>query len=321
MGTAFRRTGPGVVAGTLVVASIAVLLLGLPALSERGGQGAVLPGGVVLLHGLGRSENNMRILEWRLEALGHRVCNVGYDTRVATIEAATEEVAGAIATCALGAGPVHFVTHSLGGLVLRALLPRHPELRTGRAVMLAPPNQGSEIADRLRDLGWLAPVLGPLAVQLGTRPEDLPERLPVPGIAFGVIAGDVWINPAGPLWLPAPHDGTVSVESTRLEGMRDHLVLPYTHTFIVAAGPVAAQVDTFLRHGRFDPEGEAAGSSRRGLGGAGIDSLPSAGLKAHASFPPPRLEAERSERIRSSGSLPIGRWRSIPGASSSRRRQ
>jgi len=174
---------------------------------------------------------------------------------VERIEDAAEEVAGAIADCGPGAGPVHFVTHSLGGLVLRALLPRHPELGGGRAVMLAPPNQGSEIADRVRELGWLAPVLGPLAVQLGTRPQDLPKRLPVPEIAFGVIAGDDWINPAGPLWLPSPHDGTVSVESTRLEGMRDHIVLPYTHTFIVAAEPVAAQVDTFLRHGRFDPEG------------------------------------------------------------------
>jgi hypothetical protein len=70
-------------------------------------------------------------------------------------------------------------------------------------------------------------VLGPLAGQLGTRPGDLPSRLPSPSIPFGVIAGNQWINPAGLLWLPSPHDGTVSVESTRLEGMDDHLVVPY----------------------------------------------------------------------------------------------
>lgn len=248
-----RRIGIGV-GGILVAGSIVSFLVGLPVLASREEGGITGQGTVVLLHGLGRSENNMRILEWRLEALGHRVCNVGYDTRVPTIEAATEEVAQAIEGCDPGEGPLHFVTHSLGGLVLRALLPRHPELPTGRAVMLAPPNQGSEIADRLRKLGWLAPVLGPLAAQLGTRPEDLPKRLPVPQIPFGVIAGDEWINPAGPFWLPAPHDGTVSVASTRLEGMEDHIVLPYTHTFIVAAAPVAAQVDRFLRHGRFGPE-------------------------------------------------------------------
>ena len=103
-------------------------------------------------------------------------------------------------------------------------------------------------------------MLGPLAAQLGTRDEDLPHALPVPPIPFGVIAGDEWINPAGPLWLPAPHDGTVSVASTRLDGMRDHLVMPYSHTSIVAAGAVAAQVDRFLRHARFAPE-EAASAS------------------------------------------------------------
>ncbi|MEM9177295.1 MAG: alpha/beta hydrolase [Myxococcota bacterium] len=247
MGNARRR----VIGGAVFVLFVLGLSLGGLALATRDGEARPGEGTVVLLHGLGRSEANMKILEWRLEARGHRVCNVGYDTRVATIEAATDEVAAAMSRCGVGSGPVHFVTHSLGGLVLRALLPRHPGFRPGRAVMLAPPNHGSEIADRLRELDWLEPVMGPLAAQLGTRPEDLPRSLPVPSMPFGVIAGDDWINPAGPLWLPAPHDGTVSVASTRLEGMQDHLVLPYTHTFIVTAGPVAEQVDTFLRRGRF----------------------------------------------------------------------
>ena len=82
--------------------------------------------------------------------------------------------------------------------------------------MLAPPNRGSEIADHLAELGWLEPVMGPLAAQLGTGEDDLPRRLPPPNMPFGVIAGDDWINPAGPLWLPTPHDGTVSVETVRL---------------------------------------------------------------------------------------------------------
>ena len=207
---------------------------------------------VVLLHGLGRSRNNMLILEWRLEARGYRVCNIGYDTRVDRIEDAVESVRATIESCRKGQGQVHFVTHSLGGLVLRALLDSHEFPEAGRAVMLAPPNRGSEIADRLRDLGWLEPIMGRLATQLGTGAEDLPQRLPSPSIPFGVIAGDEWINPAGPLWLPGPHDGTVSVASTRLSGMSDHIVLPYTHTFIVNADPVAHQVDTFLRSERFD---------------------------------------------------------------------
>lgn len=208
-------------------------------------------GSVVLLHGLGRSALNMKILEWRLQGRGYQVCNLGYDTRVPRIEDAVAQVLPAIRACAERPGPVHFVTHSLGGLVLRALLAEHALPEAGRAVMLAPPNRGSEISDRIRQLGFVGELLGPLSIQLGTRPEDLPGRLPPPPIPFGVIAGDAWINPAGPLWLPSPHDGTVSVERTRLDGMADHLVLPVTHTFIMNARSVADQVDTFLRQGRF----------------------------------------------------------------------
>lgn len=206
---------------------------------------------IVLLHGLGRSATNMLILEWRLEARGYRVCNIGYDTRVPRIEDAIAEVYTALEACRTDGGRLHFVTHSLGGLVLRGLLSSHTLAELGHAVMLAPPNRGSEIADRLRAWGWLGPVMGPLSTQLGTGEEDLPQQLPVPTIPFGVIAGDQWINPAGPLWLPSPHDGTVSVASTRLAGMRDHIVMPYTHTFIMNAAPVADQIDAFLRHGRF----------------------------------------------------------------------
>ena len=224
-----------------------------PSASKRSGET------IVLLHGLGRSAANMLILRWRLEARGYRVCNIGYDTRVARLEDAIDEVYSEIVACREGAGPLHFVTHSLGGLVLRGLLGGRSIEGLGRAVMIAPPNGGSEIADRLARLGWFEPVMGALSTQLGTGLNDLPRRLPIPPIPFGVIAGDRWINPTGPLWLPAPHDGTVSVASTRLEGMQDHIVLPYTHTFIVNAGPVADQVDRFLRHGRLE---SASGPSK-----------------------------------------------------------
>jgi triacylglycerol lipase len=206
---------------------------------------------VVLLHGLGRSSANMLILKWRLQARGYRVCNVGYDTRVDSIEAASDGVFAALADCVDARQQTHFVTHSLGGLVLRSLLDRHVIEQPGRAVMLAPPNQGSEIADWIRRLPISDGLMGRLAGQLGTRAEDLPRDLPIPSIAFGVIAGDRWINPVGPWLLPAPHDGTVSVASTRLDGMSDHLVLPYTHTFIMNSAEVASQVDAFLRTGRF----------------------------------------------------------------------
>jgi pimeloyl-ACP methyl ester carboxylesterase len=217
---------------------------------------------VVLLHGLGRSARNMLILKWRLQGRGYHVCNVDYDSRVDALETAADAVHASLEECVTTDGPVHFVTHSLGGLVLRSLLERHPPSRAGRAVMLAPPNAGSEIADHFRGSVWTRSILGPLADQLGTGADDLPRRLPIPSIPFGVIAGNQWINPAGPLWLPGPHDGTVSVASTRLPGMLDHIVLPYTHTFIMNPARVADQIEAFLEQGRFLHPARTSGPPR-----------------------------------------------------------
>ena len=247
----------------LFTAGVLALWLGaaIPAVSEEAQGTATGPEAnerqngrqevIVLLHGLGRSARNLLILEWRLRAKGYRVCNVDYDTRVGGIEEILRDVGPQVAACEEGAQSVHFVTHSLGGLVLRALLESQPLPKARRAVMLAPPNRGSEIADRLRAWNVTSAVLGPLAGQLGTRETDLPQRLPMPRIPFAVIAGDRWVNPVGPLWLPAPHDGTVSVASTKLDGMADHLVVPHTHTFIMNSSQVANQIDAFLQEGRF----------------------------------------------------------------------
>jgi pimeloyl-ACP methyl ester carboxylesterase len=220
-------------------------------------------GTVVLLHGLGRSSANMLILKWRLQSRGYGVCNVGYDTRAESIEAATDSVFDSIRERGGEAGPVHFVTHSLGGLVLRCLLDRHAIPSAGRAVMLAPPNRGSEIADSIRSSTLARGLFGPLLGQLGTRPQDIPRSLPVPSIPFGIIAGTHWINPIGPFLLSGPHDGTVTVASTRLEGMSDHLVVPHTHTFIMNPPEVARQVDQFLRRGRFDHPASSHGVASR----------------------------------------------------------
>lgn len=213
---------------------------------------------VVLLHGLGRSARDLALLEHRLERLGYAVCNVDYDSRAASIEAVTAVVSSAIEACGFERGPLHFVTHSMGSLVLRALARDGRLPQGGRAVLLAPPSSGSELADRLGGSRWFGVLLGPLAPRLGTGGEDLPARLPPPSIPFGVVAGDRAWNPLGWLWLPGPHDGTVAVARTRLPGMSDHIVLPYTHTFIAWAPAVARQVDVFLRTGRFERAGARA---------------------------------------------------------------
>ena len=117
--------------------------------------------------------------------------------------------------------------------------------------MLAPPNQGSELADIANGSTLLRTMLGPTVVQLGTGEDSLPNRLPPPWYELGVIAGVDDINPIGSFFVPDPSDGTVAVASTRLDGMRDFVTVRKSHTFIMRSVDVADYVIRFLHTGRF----------------------------------------------------------------------
>jgi pimeloyl-ACP methyl ester carboxylesterase len=218
--------------------------------------GALLPVGdppedVVLLHGLGRNARAMRPIARELEAAGYRVHSLDYPSTRATPEALVAVLHGEIADCCAWSSRVSFVTHSLGGVVLRAYLQQHPMPQLGRVVMLAPPNHGSEYVDVAGHWKLFAGVLGPTAVQLGTASTSLPNRLPSVDFEVGVIAGTGTINPLGALLIDGENDGTVSVASTRLAGMRDFIELPVSHTFIMRNPEVARQTIAFLRAGHF----------------------------------------------------------------------
>ena len=267
-----RVAGSGSAAvAAAVAASLAVVCLSwvLAAASPGRATAAQAPGdgepsereAVVLLHGLGRTDRSMRPLERRLSDAGFRVENLGYaslDEDPATLVA---QLRARIVACCADAPRVHFVTHSLGGILVRAALaetaPEDPGrhaldgVTVGRVVMLAPPNQGSELVDALRKLDLFEWMLGPTAARLGTDAESLPKQLPPPTYEVGVIAGNVGISPLGAVLLEGASDGTVSVESTRLPGMTDFLVVPHSHTFIMQSETVAEQVVEFLRQGRF----------------------------------------------------------------------
>ncbi len=206
---------------------------------------------VVLLHGLGRGPWSMKILELRLEREGYRVHSLTYNDRADSIEEAATFVHTQLESCCADAAALHFVTHSLGGLVLRSLFQNHAVPNAGKAVLLAPPNAGTQIVDRFAELRLFAWVMGPLAPQLGTGPEQLPKSLPTLPIPFGVIAGNRGGNPLGALFLAEPSDGTVTIESTRLPGMLDHLVVPNTHSFLMNSSEVAKAVSLFLAAGHF----------------------------------------------------------------------
>lgn len=225
----------------------------VPASSEQAAERAT----VVLLHGLGRTHRSMRPLEEALQHMGYRVVNLGYPSRTHTLGELVDTLAAALdRCCGAGEGPVHFVTHSMGGILLRAYLEEHALPALGRVVMLSPPNQGSEVVDRLPE-DLLELLLGPASVRLGKDSTSVPLHLGPVEFELGVIAGDLSLNPLFSFWLPGDDDGIVSVESTWVDGTDDFLVLPYSHTFIMRKDEVILQVLAFLDSGRFLDEGGA----------------------------------------------------------------
>lgn len=208
---------------------------------------------VVLLHGLCRSPRSMAKMEAHLRSEGFEVLNVGYPSRKDPIEKLTEEAIGQALTTpeAVRAERIHFVTHSMGGILVRDYLERHTPDRLGRVVMLGPPNQGSEIVDALGSWRVFGLLNGPAGRQLGTDPGARPLQLGPARFEVGIIAGDRSINWINSCIIPGPDDGKVSVERTRLAGMKDHLVVHATHPFLMRNREVLRQTVHFLRHGSF----------------------------------------------------------------------
>ncbi|MFH1497223.1 MAG: alpha/beta fold hydrolase [Verrucomicrobiota bacterium] len=209
---------------------------------------------VVLVHGLGRGPLSMARLAGALERDGHTVRNLGYASQRDTLPELAEAVFGPVFREAAEGESVHVVTHSMGGILLRQYLHDHGvPAGLGRVVMLGPPNQGSEIVDRLGGWGLFRRINGPAGVRLGTSARGAPRSLGAwpAEVALGVIAGDRSWNPFFSAMIPGADDGKVSVARTHLEGEAGHVTVAASHTWLMWRGEVIARTRAFLRDGCF----------------------------------------------------------------------
>lgn len=211
---------------------------------------------VILLHGLARTPSSMETLAEALLVEGFLPINEGYPSREYPIEQLAEiAITPALEKCPKGER-INFVTHSLGGILVRQYLSTHDLVHLNRVVMLGPPNQGSEVVDKLRNLPGFHFVNGDAGMQLGTGEISIPESLGRANFDVGIIAGTRSINWILSALIPNKDDGKVSIESTKLDGMSDHINMPVTHPFMMKNDSVIDQVVYYLKNGRFQHEGD-----------------------------------------------------------------
>lgn len=211
--------------------------------------------GVVLLHGIGVGAWTLKKLDQALRRRGYATLNLDYASRKKPLEELAEEIHTPVAAFAEQCdGAIHFVAHSMGGLLARVYIARHRPARLGRVVMLGTPNAGSEVADLLKDFSIYRAVFGPAGLQLSTAQVPVLAALPSPDYAVGIIAGCRSIAPiASAFILPRPNDGRVSVASAKLADMADHVVVKASHTGLPRHAVAIEQTIAFLSEGRFSP--------------------------------------------------------------------
>ncbi len=209
--------------------------------------------GVIILHGILRTNRSMKKLSSLLEKNGYQTLNLNYPSTKQTIEEIAQHLHPQIHEFATKtSGKIHFVGYSMGGLVIRAYLNRFSVERLGRIVMLATPNNGSEIADLVKNRWFFHKIYGPAGQQLVTKFENAEIIFGSVNYELGIIAGNRSINPICSLVIGKPSDGTVSINSTKLDGMKDHLVIPSSHTFFPRNKKALLQTLNFIENGSFN---------------------------------------------------------------------
>lgn len=209
---------------------------------------------VVLAHGLGRSDWAMWRFAQKLEDANYKVCRLDYSSIGKSVEAVKEQTTMQINACIVGAPKVHFVGHSLGGLVVRSYLQNNLQSlqanQLGEVVLMGTPNKGSELADHLSE-SWLMQLGGGVSQALVTGSNSFGNQIKELDVNIGVIAG-TQSSGLTSKHFSGENDGLVSVESTKLNSMSDFITIEVGHSQMRYNQEVAEQTVHFLQKGTFE---------------------------------------------------------------------
>ena len=208
---------------------------------------------VVLIHGFARSSYSMSKINKRLQKHGYVTIPIDYPSRKYTIEQITEKfVIPKIKNEITKYSKVHFVGYSLGGIITRYFLSINRPANLGKVVFIATPNKGVEIVTHLGKYQWFKSIFGYAVNQLAENSEFLSSLPQEVDYEAAVISGNFSTNPITSLFIiPGEDDGTVSVESTKINGMKDHVIYSKTHMLLLHYEKVAESAEHFIAHGKF----------------------------------------------------------------------
>jgi triacylglycerol lipase len=230
-------------------------LLGTSGAAAGSNSRLALPGDyVVVIHGLAWVRDTLKPTAKHLQDEGYQVVRFKYDSRQTLDEPAlAQEITHLLQTeCPDPTRRIHFVAHSMGTVVTRSYLQQHSLPNLGQVVLMAPPNQGTELADAIGKSKLLQEIFGRGAIALGTDASSLPNRLAPPTYSPGVIMGDRSMFWPTSWMLPGRDDGVIAVERGKLPGMGGFIVLPANHIRLPGDVSVLRAMDAYLRTGTFE---------------------------------------------------------------------
>jgi pimeloyl-ACP methyl ester carboxylesterase len=234
---------------------------------------------LVLVHGLSWFHDPIPTTTDFFARQGYFVVTLRYEARkVDAVADAVDVLRRAVARhCSDPKRRIHFLGHSLGAIIIRQFLDESPPPRLGRVVLMACPNRGTTLADLLQKVPSLKHIFGGAAAQLGTRGDCVPFTLGSPRYAPGVIMGGRSMFPFLSPFVPGRDDGVVAVDSGRIDGMADFLVLPTTHTYLPRCENALFQAHCFFQTGHFLIESTSQRSDRRSTSGPAVKTVARSG--------------------------------------------